>query len=97
MIHLHARWAHINEHALLLLPKKFCGLHKTRTEPLLIACADAIVLTPRQGMEGAKVDQILTRGLQQAIPAISGVSFAVLLTSHLRSQIPCHRAHSIIV
>ena len=95
MIHLHARCAHIYEHALLLLPKKFCCLHQSRAVPLLIACADAVVLTTWQGMEGPKMDQVLTWRLQQPISSILRVSFAILPTCHLRSQIPCHHARCV--
>lgn len=63
--------------------------------PLLIACAYAVVLASWQGIKGPKVNQILTRSLQRAIPTMLGVSFAILTTSHLRSQISCHHARSI--
>jgi hypothetical protein len=62
---------------------------------LLIACAHAVVLTCWQGIEIPKMDQVLTRILQQPIPAMLGVSFGILATSHLRSQIPCHHARRI--
>jgi energy-converting hydrogenase Eha subunit E len=95
MIHLHAWWTRIYKHALLLLPEKFCGLHKPGAVPLLIACAYAVVLTSWQGIEGPKMDQVLTRSLKRAISTMLGVSFAILTTSHLRSQIPCHHTRSI--
>ena len=95
MIDLHARCADIYEHALLLLPKKFCCLHQSRAVPFLIACADAVVLTTWQGIKGPKVNQVLTGSLQRAIPTMLGVSFAILTTSHLRGQISCHHARGI--
>ena len=95
MIDLHARCTHIYKHALLLLPKKFCCLHQARAVSLLITCADAVILTTWQGMEGPKMDQILTRSLQQAISSILRVSFAILPTCHLRSKIPCHHARCV--
>ena len=70
MIHLHAWCTRIYKHALLLLPEKFCGMHEPRAVPLLIACAYAVVLASWQGIEGPKVNQVLTRSLQRAIPAM---------------------------
>ena len=95
MIHLHAWCTRIYKHALLLLPEKFCGMHEPGAVPLLIASADAVVLACWHGIEGSKMDQILTRSLQRAIPTMLGVSFAILTTSHLRSQISCHHARCV--
>ena len=95
MIHLHAWCTRIYKHALLLLSEKFCGMHQPGAVPLLIACAYAVVLASWQSIKGPKMNQVLTRSLQRAIPTMLGVSFAILTTCHLRSQISCHHASCI--